>query len=106
MIPSHGLVLKCGTQKIKWFIVTSGANPSALRLWGRLRASGSYFKVSRFQEMPLGEWKRLVPVMKKFARGASVKIMVSWQLCWRFPIVLVGPEILKKIAINHEITAT
>ncbi|CAL1157096.1 unnamed protein product [Cladocopium goreaui] len=42
--------------------------------------NGSYFNVSRFQEMPLGEWKRLVPVMKKLARGASVKIMVSWQL--------------------------
>eukprot|EP00435_Cladocopium_sp_Y103_P026535 s416_g6.t1 len=59
---------------------------------------GSYFNVSRFQDVPLGQWKRLVPVLKKFARGASVKIMVfggsftRGAQCWRNNPIQHGPE--------------
>lgn len=38
--------------------------------------NGSYFDASRFQRVPLGQWKWLVPVMQKLARGSFVKIMV------------------------------
>lgn len=50
---------------------------------------GFYFDVSRFQRVPFGQWKRLVPVMQKLAQGSLVKIMVfggSFTLggdCWQ-----------------------